>query len=100
MNTGANEYRVIRSTRASKISAVVCAFILVALICAPLWAGRADMRLLGELYLYLSLACLGIYWQVMRVWSLLVSKPTSASAVICCLHSLCLGIFIHLQPFL
>ncbi len=95
MNTGANEYRVIRSTRASKISAVVCAFILVALICAPLWAGRADMRLLGELYLYLSLACL---WNLLAGYAGLVSVGQQAYVGFGGYMLFALTMFGHLHP--
>ncbi len=75
MNTELTSYQVTRSTRASKISAVAGLVILVVLVCAPLWAGRADMRLLGELYLYLSLACL---WNLLAGFAGLVSVGQQA----------------------
>ncbi|MEM9221165.1 MAG: branched-chain amino acid ABC transporter permease [Pseudomonadota bacterium] len=50
-------------------------FALVLLAAAPWWAGRADMRLLGEIYLYLSLACL---WNLMAGYAGLVSVGQQA----------------------
>jgi len=46
------------------------AIALVILAAAPWWAGRADMRLMGEIYLYLSLATL---WNLMAGYAGLVS---------------------------
>jgi len=68
----------LRVTRASKASYVAMALGLVALlvlVTAPYWAGRADVRLLGELYLYLSLACL---WNFMAGYAGLVSVGQQA----------------------
>ena len=48
---------------------------LVVLAAAPWWAGRADMRLMGEIYLYLSLACL---WNLMAGYAGLVSVGQQA----------------------
>ncbi len=45
------------------------------LMSAPLWAGRAELRLLGEIYLYLSLACL---WNLMAGYAGLVSVGQQA----------------------
>lgn len=49
--------------------------LIVLLIAAPYWAGRADIRLLGELYLYLSLACL---WNFLAGYAGLVSVGQQA----------------------
>ena len=66
---------VTRTTRASRIATVVAALGLVVLMLAPWWAGRADMRLMGEIYLYLSLACL---WNLMAGYAGLVSVGQQA----------------------
>ena len=66
---------VTRATRASRIATVVAAMGLVVLVLAPWWAGRADMRLMGEIYLYLSLACL---WNLMAGYAGLVSVGQQA----------------------
>lgn len=48
---------------------------LIVLAAAPWWAGRADMRLMGEIFLYLSLACL---WNLMAGYTGLVSVGQQA----------------------
>ncbi len=54
---------------------VVAALGLIVLSAAPWWAGRADLRLLGEIYLYLSLAVL---WNLMAGYAGLVSVGQQA----------------------
>ncbi|MEM1236193.1 MAG: branched-chain amino acid ABC transporter permease [Pseudomonadota bacterium] len=51
------------------------ALALIILVAAPWWAGRADLRLLGEIYLYLSLAVL---WNLMAGYAGLVSVGQQA----------------------
>ena len=48
---------------------------LILLAAAPWWAGRADLRLMGEIFLYLSLACL---WNLMAGYAGLVSVGQQA----------------------
>jgi len=69
------DYTVSRSSNAARIAAVVAALVLIALIAAPWWAGRADMRLMGELFLYLALASL---WNLMAGYAGLVSVGQQA----------------------
>jgi len=59
-----SDFHVTRTSSATKVAAVLGALILIALIAAPWWAGRADMRLMGELFLYLALASL---WKCIRL---------------------------------
>ncbi len=66
---------VTRSTPASRTAAVLGGVALVLLVAAPWWAGRADMRLMGEIYLYMSLACL---WNLMSGYAGLVSVGQQA----------------------
>lgn len=66
---------VTRSTRASRVAMVIGLLALVVLAAAPWWAGRADLRLMGEIYLYLSLACL---WNLMAGYAGLVSVGQQA----------------------
>ena len=47
MNT--TQIQVTRSSRASMIAMWIGLVILVILIAAPWWAGRSDMRLMGEM---------------------------------------------------
>lgn len=67
--------RVIRATRASRIAAVLGLIVLLTLVAAPVWAGRADLRLLGEVFLYLSLATL---WNLLAGYAGLVSVGQQA----------------------
>lgn len=64
-----------RSSTSSAIGMMVFALLLLALVAAPWWAGRAELRLLGEIYLYLSLACL---WNLMAGYAGLVSVGQQA----------------------
>lgn len=66
---------ITRSTSASRTAAVLGGLAILILAAAPWWAGRADMRLMGELYLYLSLACL---WNLMAGYAGLVSVGQQA----------------------
>ena len=68
-------FRVIRATRASKIAAGLGLVLLIALVLAPYWAGRADLRLMGEFFLYLSLA---ILWNLLAGYAGLVSVGQQA----------------------
>ncbi len=68
-------YSISRSSPASRSGAVIGIIALVGLVCAPWWAGRADMRLLSEIYLYLSLACL---WNLLAGYAGLVSVGQQA----------------------
>lgn len=70
-----NNMQVTRGSRASLIAMFAGLLVLAVLIAAPLWAGRADMRLMGELFLYLSLASL---WNLMAGYAGLVSVGQQA----------------------
>jgi len=67
--------RVERSTRASRISAAVFGFILVALATLPFWGGPGDMRLVAEMSYYLALAQL---WNLLAGYAGLVSVGQQA----------------------
>ncbi len=69
------DYTVSRSSKAARVAAILAAIGLLVLIAAPWWAGRADMRLMGELFLYLSLATL---WNLMAGYAGLVSVGQQA----------------------
>lgn len=64
-----------RSSRASMIGIVLLVTVALVLVAAPWWAGRSELRLLGEIYLYLSLACL---WNLMAGYAGLVSVGQQA----------------------
>ncbi|TDL90879.1 branched-chain amino acid ABC transporter permease [Meridianimarinicoccus aquatilis] len=70
-----NHIRISRTSSAAKLAAVLAALIVVILIAAPYWAGRADMRLMGEIFLYLALASL---WNLLAGYAGLVSVGQQA----------------------
>ncbi|SMD03929.1 branched-chain amino acid ABC transporter permease [Primorskyibacter flagellatus] len=72
MNT---DIRISRTSGAAKVAAILGALIAVILIAAPYWAGRADMRLMGEIFLYLALASL---WNLLAGYAGLVSVGQQA----------------------
>ncbi len=71
----ANDYHVTRTSGAARVAALLGALLLIVLIAAPWWAGRADMRLMGEMFLYLALASL---WNLMAGYAGLVSVGQQA----------------------
>jgi len=75
MKDVATTITVTRSSHSSRVALMFALITLAALIAAPYWAGRADVRLLGELYLYLSLACL---WNLLAGYAGLVSVGQQA----------------------
>jgi len=70
-----NNVKIQRASKASWFFALPAIIILVGLVLAPQWAGRADLRLMGELYLYLSLACM---WNLLAGYAGLVSVGQQA----------------------
>lgn len=63
-------YRIETATRSSRIAALVLVPLAIALVAAPLWAGRADLRLMGEICTYITLASL---WNLLAGYTGLVS---------------------------
>ncbi|MEL6233080.1 MAG: branched-chain amino acid ABC transporter permease [Pseudomonadota bacterium] len=66
---------VSRTTPAARAAALLALLALALLAAAPWWAGRADLRLMGEIYLYLALAYL---WNLMAGYAGLVSVGQQA----------------------
>lgn len=67
---GVQGFTVVRSTRTSRVSALVALALVAALAAAPWWAGRANLRLLGEVYSFVALASL---WNLLAGYAGLVS---------------------------
>ena len=67
--------RVTRTSTAARVAAVLGLIVLVCLALGPYWAGRADMRLMSEIFLYLALASL---WNLMAGYAGLVSVGQQA----------------------
>ena len=70
-----DKYSITRTSNAAQIAAITGLIAVIILIAAPLWAGRADMRLLSEFFLYLSLASL---WNLLAGYAGLVSVGQQA----------------------
>ena len=68
-------HTVVRSTTTSWIAGAAALVLVIVLIAAPWWAGRAELRLMGELFLYLSLATL---WNLLAGYAGLVSVGQQA----------------------
>ena len=66
---------VSRTTRLSTISITIMVLIVLVLACAPWWASRADIRLFGEISLYIALASL---WNLLAGYAGLVSVGQQA----------------------
>jgi ABC-type branched-subunit amino acid transport system permease subunit len=62
--------RVYFMDRSSRIAGAVFAAIIVALVLAPYWAERQDLRLLAEIYAYVALASA---WNLLAGYAGLVS---------------------------
>ncbi len=69
------DVRVEHATRSSRIGMAILAAALVLLAAAPLWAGRAELRLFAEIYAYLALASL---WNLLAGYAGLVSVGQQA----------------------
>jgi len=67
--------RVQHSNWSSRISTSIVVLVFVALAAAPLWAGRADLRLLAEIFSYMALASL---WNLLAGYAGLVSVGQQA----------------------
>ncbi len=68
-------FAIERSTRTSRITAVLALCVLAALVAAPWLVGRANIRLLGEVYSFIALATL---WNLMAGYAGLVSVGQQA----------------------
>jgi len=88
-------YTVTRTSQAARAAAILGALVLLVLIAAPWWAGRADMRLMGEIFLYLALASL---WNLMAGYAGLVSVGQQAFVGFGGYILFALTIFVGLPP--
>ncbi len=88
-------YSISRSSPATRVAALAGLLVLAALVAAPWWAGRADMRLLSEIFLYLSLACL---WNLLAGYAGLVSVGQQAFVGFGGYMLFALAIFAGLSP--
>lgn len=70
-----SKLHVSRTTRLSTISMTLMIVVVLVLACAPWWASRADIRLFGEISLYIALASL---WNLLAGYAGLVSVGQQA----------------------
>lgn len=75
MSDMTTQLHVSRQTRLSTYAMAALAVLLIIMAMAPWWAGRADLRLFGEIFLYLSLASL---WNLLAGYAGLVSVGQQA----------------------
>ena len=67
--------RVQHSNWSSRIGTSIVLLVFMALAAAPFWAGRADLRLLAEIFSYIALASL---WNLLAGYAGLVSVGQQA----------------------
>ena len=62
--------RVTRTSTTAQAAMILAVLILIVLTFAPWWAGRAEMRLMGEIFLYMALAslCFAAIILALNVW--------------------------------
>ena len=70
-----NDFRVQHSNWSSRIGTTIGILAFAALVAAPWWAERADLRLLAEIYAYVALASL---WNLLAGYAGLVSVGQQA----------------------
>lgn len=93
----ARAFSIERSTRTSRATALAALIVLVALVAAPWWAGRANVRLLGEIYSFIALATL---WNLMAGYAGLVSVGQQAFVGFGGYALFALGMFLGVHPLL
>lgn len=90
-----NTPTIIRSSRASRVASVLAVIILVFLVLAPWFVGRADMRLITEFMFYLALASL---WNLLAGYAGLISVGQHAYVGFGGYIMFSLAIFLGLNP--
>lgn len=69
------DYRIYRTTSASKVASYMMVVILLVLISLPFWAGRADLRFVAEVAYFIALAQM---WNLLAGYAGLVSVGQQA----------------------
>jgi branched-chain amino acid transport system permease protein len=69
------QLHVSRTTRLTTVAMLLLGLALITMAAAPYWASRADLRLFGEIFLYMSLASL---WNLLAGYAGLVSVGQQA----------------------
>lgn len=90
-------FRIERFTPASRATAIIASLVLIALVVAPWLTGRANIRLLGEMYSFLALATL---WNLLAGYCGLVSVGQQAFVGFGGYMLFALAIFLGIDPLL
>ncbi len=88
---------ITRATPASRIAAIVAAFLIALLLAAPWWGATSTLRLLGEFMVYLALASL---WNLLAGYTGLVSVGQQAYVGLGSYVMVALAMFVGLHPLL
>lgn len=90
-------FRIERFTPTSRATAIVAGLVIIALIAAPWLTGRANIRLLGEMFSFLALASL---WNLLAGYCGLVSVGQQAFVGFGGYMLFALAIFLGIDPLL
>ncbi|QRM57785.1 branched-chain amino acid ABC transporter permease [Sinorhizobium sp. BG8] len=90
-------FRIERFTPASRATSIVAGLVLIALIVAPWLTGRANIRLLGEMFSFLALASL---WNLLAGYCGLVSVGQQAFVGFGGYMLFALAIFLGMDPLM
>ncbi|GAJ96566.1 putative branched-chain amino acid ABC transporter permease protein [Rhizobium rhizogenes NBRC 13257] len=90
-------FRIERFTPASRATSIVACLMLIALVAAPWLTGRANIRLLGEMFSFLALASL---WNLLAGYCGLVSVGQQAFVGFGGYMLFALAIFLGMDPLL
>ena len=90
-------FSIERSTATSRVTAIVAFVVLACLVAAPWWAGRANLRLLGEIYSFIALASL---WNLLAGYTGLVSVGQQAYVGFGGYALFALAMFLGVHPLL
>ncbi|WP_275786569.1 branched-chain amino acid ABC transporter permease [Pararhizobium gei] len=90
-------FRIERFTPTSRATAIVACLVLIALVAAPWLTGRANIRLLGEMFSFLALASL---WNLLAGYCGLVSVGQQAFVGFGGYMLFALAIFLGIDPLL
>lgn len=90
-------FAIVRSTPASRVGLIIGLLLIVALVTAPWWAGRANVRLLGEVCSFIALATL---WNLLAGYAGLVSVGQQAYVGLGGYMLFALAMFLGVPPLL
>ncbi len=88
-------FTIQRSTRTSRVTAIVALLLVAVLFAAPWWAGRANVRLLGEILSFVALASL---WNLLAGYAGLASVGQQAYVGFGGYALFALAIFLGVHP--